>query len=165
MSELKRRDRSLCFDSLERRECPSPVAGLTSHVRPAADGNVVRPFIANGTATLAQITGQPNGDGLFTLSVQGETNLAGHFGGRFQFKMSNRGPTDVDVVLYTSVGEAHLTMTLGGNSSMDKSVHGAFSIAGGTGLFIHASGAGKVDVLPNNELQAIPFELSGQIIY
>ncbi len=183
MANPKHRNRALCFDSLEQRESPSAVAGAMPRISPAVDRHVVRPFLVTGTATATQTTQQPNGDTLLTLFVQGETNIAGHFQGQFFVEMSKGGgPAEIDAVLYTNVGIAKLTMIVGGHSktnhpvqsspspaadqmSANKSVQGNFSIGGGTGLFVHAIGEGSVNIIPNNELRAIPFMLSGQIMY
>jgi hypothetical protein len=164
MSRPKRRNRSLNFECLEKRETPSTLMVRPSPGPPSLAHANRHAFEASGTATLIGMPPDSGGGGGFTAAAKGRATWLGAFSGTMIVTTDQNGGASVELDIrgrHRSGLQIAMTVLGSDNSGPTTDFHGTFAITGGAGRLKRAIGGGSVDGTVNGQLQDLTFNLLG----
>jgi hypothetical protein len=131
-------------------------------------------FIATGSGIVTSVRGRPDGVMLVRLNIEGRAFPIGRFTGFFVASVPRNGPPiDVQCELRTrdnAIVRIMFELTESdnpgnGGSSAQQTLHGVFSVTGGTGRFMSVRGGGPFTVFVRPSGLAINFGFDGSLTY
>ena len=164
MTSPRRRNRSLHFDLLERRETPSSTAVSPLITHPLAVGHRTGHFQAIGTGKLVGMPSSVEG-GSFMASATGRASRLRSFTGLLNVTSENGGAT-VHIELHgkhRSSLQIIMTVLGTGENGSPSSFQGTYAITGGTGRAARATGGGTATGTLSPQTLSLTFDLNGRI--
>jgi hypothetical protein len=157
----------LSFEAMERREVLSTISVLNPSVHVLAKGRSTV-FNGSGRASLNGTALNPDGTISATGSINGRATQIGTFTGSIQSTTSaNLAHSSAAAILTASNGD-QVDLSITGTYKLGKRTiqpgSFRFTVTGGTGHFLGATGSGRLSGNLNLKTEVLSFTFSGRLV-